>query len=76
MAPEVQLITDILGWIRSGGDIAVIVLILYAGFKRWWVWGWQYEQAMKDASDWKAAALTGTYSLDRLTKHITPSDKG
>ena len=54
----------VLKFLHEGGLLAVLVLILVGGYKRWWVWGWhhqnvidRYEQSVKDVrddrDDWK-----------------------
>lgn len=36
------------------------LVILYAGWKKWWVFGWQYRDLERDRNEWKNAALNGT----------------
>lgn len=38
---------DILQFLNSGGVLAILVLIVWTGRKRFWVWGWTYEEKAK-----------------------------
>jgi hypothetical protein len=50
----VSLLTDF-------GVIGLLAFIIFAGMKKWWVWGWQYRDLQKkcdqDVDFWKAIAL-------------------
>lgn len=41
----------------------LIVLVLWAGYRRIWVWGWQYEQARQAAEHWQATAVAASRLL-------------
>lgn len=32
---------------------------LFLGFRRIWVWGWLYAEAIKEKEEWKSIALAG-----------------
>lgn len=51
---------NILPLINSGGVVATLLLIVYFGLKRKWVWGWQYEELRKDRDLYRQMALRGT----------------
>lgn len=60
-------ITDAFKWVSQGGILGVLVFILVGGYKKWWVWGWIYQdaeeraaKAEKERDDWRDIALTGT----------------
>ena len=66
-ASDTTTVTDALRWISQGGILGVLVFILLGGYKKWWVWGWIYEdaeeratKAEKERDDWRDIALTGT----------------
>jgi hypothetical protein len=50
----------ILKLITDGGIVAILVLTLIAGAKRWWVWGWTYTDLLAERDGWKTMALHGT----------------
>jgi len=35
----------------------LLLLILFTGVRRKWVWGWQYDDLQKDRDLWRAMAL-------------------
>jgi len=65
-------ITDIFKWLTSGGIIGILVYILVGGSKGWWVFGWQYDDALnrikqieKERDDWRDIALQGTQVAEK-----------
>lgn len=52
----------------KGGLLTFVLLILYTGRKRVWVWGYQLDAAEKREADWKDMALRGTLIAERATK--------
>lgn len=48
------------------GALVTLVLILYGGRKKWWVFGWQYTDLVRDRDEWKTAALRGTHIAERV----------
>lgn len=60
-------IADLLKYISQGGVLGLLTLILFGGYKRWWVFGWLYKEAQdrtikaeKEKDDWRDIALHGT----------------
>jgi hypothetical protein len=53
--------------ISDAGIIGLLVVILVGGSKRWWAWGWQYEDLIKEKDEWKRLALSGTDMAEKLT---------
>lgn len=39
--------------------VGLLLIIMVGGFKRWWVWGWMYDEARADGAEWKGIAMTG-----------------
>lgn len=48
------------------GALVVLVAIVFTGMKRKWVFGWQYNDVVKDRDEWKTAALRGTHIAERV----------
>lgn len=51
---------DLLQTIRDGGWIVGLLIILWGGMKKWWVFGWQYRECVEEKNEWKTAALQST----------------
>lgn len=52
---------------RLGLPVVLLVFILFTGFKRYWVWGYQLKDAERRELDWKDMALRGTLIAERAT---------
>lgn len=57
------------------GALVTLVLILWGGRKKWWVFGWQYQDVVRDRDEWKTAALRGTHIAERVVT-LHESDNG
>lgn len=68
-------ITDLWAYIRDGGMIALLFLILIGGWKRYWVFGW-YADELRDRNRQLESRLeravgvaeSGTVAADRATR--------
>lgn len=45
------------GLLNQGPYVALLVGILYANYKQWWVWGHQLEAMKRDKEAWQNVAL-------------------
>lgn len=72
---------SVFDWIQSGGIIGFLLFILIGGYRRWWVFGWQY----KDLSDrykrvedsnvmWMQLALRGANVTEQIIKTVADDD--
>lgn len=41
-------------------SLVLVLLILYGGRARWWVFGWYAAEVVKERDEWKEVALRGT----------------
>lgn len=64
---EGPTITDLLKYVSQAGVLGLLVIILFGGYKKWWVFGWIYREseertskAEKERDDWRDLALHGT----------------
>jgi hypothetical protein len=48
--------------------IGAMLIVIVAGYKRLWVWGWQYDEMTKDRDFWRTAAIKGTYMTERTVQ--------
>ena len=70
-------LTGLAGLVRDAGLVSLLVFALYGGYKRWWVFGWQYEAALRDKDAWKniahrweELALRGTTLSHKLAEKV------
>lgn len=62
-----------LDYLSRAGVVVLLLVILYGGFRRWWVFGWVLKESedrclevAKDRNEWKEIALRGTGLAERL----------
>lgn len=60
-------IQTVLKYVSQAGTLGMLVIILFGGYKKWWVFGWIYresekrtEKLEKERDDWRDLALHGT----------------
>lgn len=51
---------QILELLTQGGVVGLLVLIVVGGWRRWYVWQWQYRDMQNDRDWWRKIALRGT----------------
>lgn len=59
---------DIIQWVRDGGIIALLIVIIYGGIKQWWVYGWMYRSQQAELEEWKRLALSGTLLAEKAVE--------
>lgn len=47
-------------YLRDGGTLFLLALVIFAGYKEWWVWGWQHRELKLERDEWKTLALKTT----------------
>lgn len=57
------LFSQILGPV---GALVMALTILFGGWRKWWVFGWQYKDVVSEKNEWKKAALRGTKIAERV----------
>lgn len=60
-----HVLTLLLG---PGGVTVLTLLILFGGWKKWWVFGWYAKDKERELAEWKAIALRGTTVAERVAK--------
>lgn len=65
--------STIFDYIQSGGLIGLFIIILWGGIKKWWVFGWQYNELKErqvkmgeELNGWKELALRSTNLAESL----------
>lgn len=66
VATEITL-QDTLKYVSQIGVLGLLIIVLYGGYKRLWVWGWLYREQEarinkleRERDDWRDIALHGT----------------
>lgn len=54
------LITQLLALLTTGGLPGIVVLLIYGGMKRWYVFGWQYDDVTQRLRETQAKADLAT----------------
>lgn len=52
---------EFLSIVSDTGLLGFLVIVIYTGLKKKWVFGWYVEEIAKDRDEWKEAAKAGTY---------------
>ena len=65
--------TELISVISDFGVIGLLVVIIATGFRRYWVFGWVYDQVRAERDEWKAMALEG---CDLAERAVTPARRG
>lgn len=60
----VQELADLI--LGQAGTLVMALVILFGGWKRWWVFGWQYREVSQEKNEWKEAALRGTKIAEQV----------
>lgn len=55
----------------SGGVLVVFIIIIVSGFRRYWVWGYQLEDAERRATAWEQRFLSALELSSRATELAT-----
>lgn len=42
-------------------------VVVFGGIKRWWVFGWTYNDKTREAQEWKTMALKGLGTTEKAT---------
>jgi len=54
---NLTMVDSILGLINSGGIVGLLVLVLVGGYRRWWVYGREYDSVIEERNEWRRIAL-------------------
>lgn len=72
---EVGDVQPIINLISSGGLVTTLILIIWAGATKKWVFGWVYQQEQQRAEEWRALALNGTKILGSAVHTLETTTK-
>jgi Mn2+/Fe2+ NRAMP family transporter len=66
-----SIITLITG---PGGALVFALVLLWAGARKYWVFGWTYRDCVEEKNEWKKAAMRGVAVAERAVDKNKPSD--
>lgn len=65
-----ELRPELLSALSDLGTVALLLLILLAGARGWWVFGWHYDQVAKERDAWRDIALSTTSLAERAIQRL------
>lgn len=57
---ETITLAEIFNFIKDGGTLAVLIIILWSGHRGWWVFGKHYNEVVKELDEARDALLQDT----------------
>lgn len=64
-----SIITLITG---PGGALVFALIILWAGTRKFWVFGWTYKDCVEEKLEWKKAAMRGVSVAEKAVEKKEP----
>lgn len=58
-------IAELLDIVTKGGVIATLLIVIVGGFRKWYVWYWQYNELLVDRNFWRGMALSGGQQTEK-----------
>ena len=75
-------IAEIFKYVNTAGVIGLLTVIIFGGYKKWWVFGWQYKESEErnkktetERDGWRDIALHGT-NLAEQTVDLFKKQRG
>ena len=59
---------EIVQAVRDVGVTGLLIFALIGGFRKWWVFGWHYNDVVREKNEWKQLALGGTHLSERAVE--------
>lgn len=63
-------IAELLALARDAGTVSMLIMVLWGGWRKIWVWGWLYREAIRERDAWKRIALEGHVNQERLLEMV------
>jgi len=61
---------QVLSALSDLGTVALLLLILLAGVKGWWVFGWHYEEVARERDAWREIVLSTTSLAEKAIQRL------
>lgn len=58
------------------GTVAFLVLVLVAGARQYWVWGWTYQREVREKQEWRRIALSTGRLADNAIAKLVSRERG
>lgn len=62
--------------LASAPTAVLLLVIIFAGYREWWVWGTTYRAALADRDEWKRIAMEATGLVRVATKAVVSQQQG
>jgi hypothetical protein len=73
---------EALKYVSQAGVLGFLIIVLYGGYKKWWVFGWLYRESEartvkteKERDDWRDIALHGSTIAEKTVDLFKRSRK-
>lgn len=60
-------VVDLLDIVTKGGVIGLLLIIIVGGWRRWYVWKWNYDELLTERNFWRDMALSGGRLAEKAT---------
>jgi hypothetical protein len=54
------------------GVVGLLTAIVIGGWRRWYVWSWQFNELLRDRDFWRTQALRGTALAEKVADASLP----
>lgn len=61
---------ELLSALSDLSTVALLILILIAGARGWWVFGWHYDEVARERDAWREIALSTTNLAERAIQRL------
>jgi hypothetical protein len=61
---------ELLSALSEVGMVVLLILILIAGARGWWVFGWHYEEVVRERDAWREIALSTTNLAEKAIEKL------
>lgn len=61
---------ELLSALSDLGTITLLLFILIAGARGWWVFGWHYEEVARERDAWREIALSTTSLAEKAIQRL------
>lgn len=58
-------VSEVFEFLRTTGLVGALFFFIYGGYKRWWVYGHQYDDVLRERDAWRESALKNGNFADR-----------
>lgn len=69
------LIRDVLAYVRDAGLLGMLLAAMIGGWRKWWVWGWQYDECCSERAELRERWNDGV-KMSRRLQEIHRGDEG